>query len=69
MSGQPIETPCINVCTMDPVTGCCLGCGRTIEEIAAWGMMRAKARARVMRELDARMTRMRALGRPVARKP
>jgi uncharacterized protein len=29
-------SPCINVCRMDPRTGWCEGCLRTIEEIAAW---------------------------------
>ncbi|WP_288456259.1 DUF1289 domain-containing protein [uncultured Sphingomonas sp.] len=29
-------SPCNLVCTMDPVTGFCLGCYRTIGEIAGW---------------------------------
>lgn len=29
-------SPCISVCQMDPQTGWCLGCLRTIEEIGAW---------------------------------
>lgn len=32
-----IASPCINVCRMDPVTGLCEGCQRTLEEIAVWG--------------------------------
>jgi predicted Fe-S protein YdhL (DUF1289 family) len=31
-----VPSPCINVCTMNPATGLCNGCYRTIEEIAAW---------------------------------
>lgn len=31
-----VPSPCICVCTMDPGTGWCVGCYRTIEEIAAW---------------------------------
>lgn len=34
---SPVPSPCINVCQMEPVTGLCRGCLRTIEEIVAWG--------------------------------
>ena len=32
-----VPSPCINVCRMDPVSGLCEGCYRTLDEIAAWG--------------------------------
>ena len=39
-------SPCICVCTMDPATGLCIGCYRTLDEIAAWsGMDDARKRA------------------------
>jgi predicted Fe-S protein YdhL (DUF1289 family) len=47
-------SPCIKVCVMDPVRGVCLGCCRTLDEIAAWGAMGEAQRARVMAELGAR---------------
>lgn len=56
-----IETPCVKTCTMDARTRLCLGCGRTIDEIAAWGTMTAAERRRVMDELPARIARARAL--------
>lgn len=31
-----IESPCNLVCTIDPLSGYCLGCGRTGDEIAGW---------------------------------
>ena len=31
-----VASPCINVCRMDPQTGWCEGCLRTIDEIATW---------------------------------
>jgi predicted Fe-S protein YdhL (DUF1289 family) len=31
-----VPSPCINVCRMDPATGWCEGCLRTIDEIAGW---------------------------------
>lgn len=54
-----IETPCVKTCTMDARTRLCLGCGRTIDEIAAWGTMTAAERRRVMDELPARLAQAR----------
>lgn len=31
-----IPSPCNNVCQIDPETGYCRGCFRTIEEISDW---------------------------------
>ncbi|MCZ4304882.1 DUF1289 domain-containing protein [Zoogloeaceae bacterium G21618-S1] len=31
-----VESPCIDVCKMDPNSGLCEGCARTIDEITAW---------------------------------
>lgn len=32
----PVPSPCINVCRMNPHTGLCEGCLRTIDEITRW---------------------------------
>ena len=50
-----IESPCVKICTLDARSGLCLGCGRTIDEIARWTAMSAAERARVMNELPARL--------------
>jgi predicted Fe-S protein YdhL (DUF1289 family) len=50
-----IETPCVKICTLDARSAVCLGCGRTIEEIARWTRMSATERARIMAELPARL--------------
>jgi predicted Fe-S protein YdhL (DUF1289 family) len=55
-----IESPCIKTCTLDARSGLCLGCGRTIEEIARWTAMSTAERARVMDELPGRLARRRA---------
>ena len=34
-----METPCIQVCVIDPGTGLCEGCRRTLAEIAAWSTL------------------------------
>lgn len=49
-----IETPCINICSLDAGRRHCLGCGRTLEEIARWRAMSAAERSAVMAELPGR---------------
>ena len=49
------ETPCIAVCMIDPATSLCLGCGRTLPEIARWHRMDSAERLAVMARLPARM--------------
>jgi predicted Fe-S protein YdhL (DUF1289 family) len=53
----PLETPCIDVCDMDGASGLCLGCGRTIDEIASWAVMRPEERRAIMAVLPARTAR------------
>ena len=50
-----IETPCIKLCTLDARKGLCLGCGRTVDEIARWTTMSDSERNQVMSELPARL--------------
>jgi predicted Fe-S protein YdhL (DUF1289 family) len=51
------STPCIRVCTLDPETGLCEGCGRTAEEIGRWFRMTEEERVQIMGELEERMRR------------
>lgn len=37
--GEPVPSPCVSVCRMDMESGLCLGCFRTLDEIAAWGQL------------------------------
>jgi len=39
MAVAPVPSPCTSVCKMDPSTGWCEGCLRTIDEIAAWAAL------------------------------
>ena len=52
-----MESPCINVCLIDPASGECAGCRRTLVEIAAWATMGETERRRVLRELAGRHQR------------
>ena len=49
-----VVSPCVKVCIVDPVRGVCLGCCRTLDEIASWGSMTDPDRRRVMAELGSR---------------
>ena len=51
-----IESPCTKVCVMDAEDRYCLGCKRTLGEIARWGEMTDVERARVMAMLPERTT-------------
>lgn len=62
------ETPCIAVCIMDPKTSLCLGCGRTLPEIARWHRMDTVERQTVMAQLAARMADA-GLAQPEIAKP
>lgn len=52
-----MKSPCVKVCRMDPERGLCLGCARTLDEIARWGTMSDEERARIMAELPGRDAR------------
>lgn len=49
-----VPSPCTNVCRIDPRSGWCEGCRRTLDEIAAWGMMDDAQRRAVWLQLDRR---------------
>jgi predicted Fe-S protein YdhL (DUF1289 family) len=59
--GEPPLTPCTKLCVMDERTGFCMGCGRTLAEIAAWATMDREQRQRVMHLLPERLAQARAL--------
>jgi len=63
MSAPSISTPCIKVCVVDPLSALCIGCGRTVEEIARWGAMSEAERLAVMAGLEARLVQARSRGR------
>lgn len=55
MTAQPISTPCIKVCAVSGQTGLCIGCGRTLAEIAGWGGLSEPERQRIMAQLPTRL--------------
>ena len=55
---RPVVTPCIKVCVVDGASSLCLGCYRTLAEIAGWSALGEDERARIMTELPARRERI-----------
>lgn len=52
-----VPSPCINVCRMNPGTGWCEGCLRTLDEIAAWSTMSDESKLAVWTQLEERRER------------
>jgi predicted Fe-S protein YdhL (DUF1289 family) len=55
----PIATPCTKVCVIDGESGLCLGCQRTLAEVANWVRFSDAERAEIMAALAARRSRIR----------
>jgi len=51
-------TPCIKVCMVDGQSGLCLGCFRTLPEIARWERFSDEERLALMAALPARRSRI-----------
>ncbi len=58
-----IPSPCVGICRLDPATGLCAGCMRTLAEIAAWPAASGAERLAIVQRLRARR---RAAGRTSA---
>ena len=54
---EPPASPCINVCRIDPDTGLCAGCLRTLQEIARWAGYSDEEKRAVCRALEMRRRR------------
>jgi hypothetical protein len=50
-------SPCVGVCLIDPATGSCRGCWRTIAEIARWHESSAVEKCAILVRLDQRRRR------------
>jgi predicted Fe-S protein YdhL (DUF1289 family) len=49
-----VPSPCVSICTMDAAGALCLGCFRTLDEIAAWSVLDADAKRAVLAVLASR---------------
>jgi hypothetical protein len=53
-AGAAVPSPCISVCRIEPGSGWCEGCYRTIDEIARWGLLDDDEKLGVWAELKRR---------------
>ena len=49
-----VESPCVQVCLMDPGKELCAGCYRTLPEIACWRDMSDAERLAVLSAIESR---------------
>jgi predicted Fe-S protein YdhL (DUF1289 family) len=54
VAAESVPSPCISICEMDPRSGLCIGCLRTLDEIACWSSMDESEKRAVSLELDLR---------------
>ncbi len=60
---KPIKSPCVQVCVVDGPSGHCLGCGRTLGEIATWARLSDEQRDEVLLALPPRIEDLKASGK------
>lgn len=48
------ESPCIRACTLDEETNICVGCFRTLDEIAGWSRYSAENKLAVLEKIRIR---------------
>ncbi len=52
---ETVASPCMSVCQMDDDSGLCIGCLRTLDEIAQWGNANAAFKRAVWINIEARL--------------
>ena len=68
-SPAPIASPCLQVCMVDGRSRHCVGCYRTLPEIARWSRLTDAERDEIIQALPARGERIRAAARARAENP
>jgi len=51
-------SPCVKLCAIDPGSGLCIGCGRTLAEIGNWTRYSDGERHAIMDTLGARLAKL-----------
>ena len=64
-----VPSPCINLCRMNPQSGYCEGCLRSIPEITEWGGADDRRRLAILTEVARRKAAAGATTAAVARSP
>ena len=58
-AGDFVSSPCIRVCQLDPHTGLCVGCLRSLDEISAWSRVSPDEQRRILATVAERREAMR----------
>ena len=53
-----VDSPCVKLCVVHPEERLCVGCYRTIDEIASWSRLTPEERRAVIADLPARAPRL-----------
>jgi len=51
---SPVASPCISICRIDPASALCVGCLRSLDEIACWGSLDDAGRRAILRAVENR---------------
>jgi predicted Fe-S protein YdhL (DUF1289 family) len=54
--GSGVASPCVDICRLD-AAGLCVGCRRTLDEIAEWSRASDARRLEILRALQTRTVR------------
>lgn len=57
MSEAEPLSPCIAVCVLDPASGYCRGCFRTVDEISRWLLLAREEKRRILAALPGRQAK------------
>ena len=55
-----VPSPCVDICDVDETCKYCIGCGRSLDEIAAWLTASNEQRQAILDELPERLKRLNA---------
>jgi hypothetical protein len=49
-----VASPCVNICELDETKQWCLGCGRSLSEIAAWSTSNDEQKRGIIQDIERR---------------
>ena len=55
---EEVDSPCVKICVIHPEERLCVGCLRSLDEIAQWSRLTPMARQAIMAELPSRAPRL-----------
>ena len=54
-ASAPVPSPCQSICSMDARNGVCLGCLRTLPEIAQWSQASSEVKRQIWLNIQSRL--------------